>query len=180
MKIQPLYSTKEREKILSHLLDHPSEKINMNQLARRLKISVGQVHKYVSILRKEGIVKGDSLQDTATIRSLRVLCNLQKINEKKIIQLLKRHLPDISGIGIYGSWAKGTNIENADLDLWIKMKKSPSDIDIAKTRKEIETVIGVPVDLTIATSESMKHFREKSDSFYFSLFNGIKLWGEEL
>ena len=180
MKIQPLYSTKEREIILNYLLDHPSEKINMNQLARKLKISVGQVHKYISILRREGIVKGDSLQDTPTVRSLRILYNLQKINKKKIVQLLKRHFPDISGIGIYGSWAKGTNIENADLDIWIKIEKSPLDINIAKTRKEIEIVIGVPVDLTMATPESMKHFREKSDSFYFSLYNGIKLWGEEL
>ena len=180
MKIQPLFSTKERELILAYLLDHPSEKINMNQLARKLRISVGQIHKYISILRREGIVKDNNLQDTPTIRSLRILHNLQKINERKVIQLLKRSIPDILGIGIYGSWAKGTNIENADLDIWIKIKKSPSDIDIAKTRKEIESAIRVSVDMTIATPESMKHFREKSDSFYFSLYNGIKLWGKEL
>ena len=180
MKIQPLFSTKERELILAYLLDHPSEKINMNQLARKLKISVGQIHKYVSILRKEGIVKGIGIQDTPMVRSLRVLRNLQRIEEKKLINRLKRHIPNILGIGIYGSWADGTNKENADLDVWIKLEKSPADIDIAKTRKELENVILVPVDITIATPEHMKHFREKSDSFYFSLYNGIKLWGEEL
>lgn len=180
MKVQPLFSTKERELILAYLLDHPSEKINMNQLARKLKVSVGQIHKYVSILRKEGIVKGISIQDTSMVRSLRVLRNLQRIGERKLINRLKRRIPDISGIGIYGSWANGTNTENADLDIWIKLEKSPADIDIAKTRKELENVIRVPVDITIATPERMKHFREKSDSFYFSLYNGIKLWGEEL
>lgn len=180
MKMHPLLSTKEREKILGYLLEHPSGRINMNKLARELKLSVGQIHKYVSILRKDGLVVGDELQEIPFTCALRLLWNLKRIQEADAVRILRRHFPKLKGVGIYGSWAGGTNLEDADLDIWVKMKKEPGDIELAKARKEIEGKIGVPVDITITTPERLEHFLEKSEAFYFSLYNGRILWGEGL
>lgn len=179
MKIYPLLSTKEREKILGYLLYH-QENINMNKLARKLNLSVGQIHKYVSILRKEGLVVNDELKETPFTCALRLLWNLKRIQEAGVVGMLRNCFPELEGLGLYGSWASGTNLEGADLDIWVKMKKEPGDLEIVKARKEIEPKIGVPVDITIATPERLEHFREKSDAFYFSLYNGIILWGEGL
>ncbi|MBI5035829.1 hypothetical protein HZC09_00655 [Candidatus Micrarchaeota archaeon] len=180
MNIRELLSTEEREKILGHLLGHPAEKINMNALARTLKVSPGQVHKYVAILRKEGLAKKDGFRETPVTRALRVLFNLKKIKEAGLVETMRRRFRKATGIGVYGSWAAGTNVENADLDLWLKMQLEPGDLEIARARKEAEKRIGAPVDFTIATPERLERFREKSDAFYFSLYHGILLWGEDL
>jgi predicted nucleotidyltransferase len=180
MKIYRLLSTDERERILGYVLEHPSERINMNKLARELKLSVGQIHKYVTILREYKIVMDDRLQEIPLTCALRLLWNLKRIKEAKVVGILRRGLPNIIGIGIYGSWASGTNSEGADLDLWVNTEKEPDDISIAKVRRELETRMQLPVDLTITTPDRLAHFRKKSDAFYFSLYHGIVLWGDRL
>lgn len=180
MKLHPLMSTMERELILGYLFGHPSEKINMNKLARELKLSVGQIHKYVSLLRKYGFVSKDKLQQVPIICALRLLWNMKMIGEKGLVRVLRRHFKELKGVGIFGSWALGTNLERADLDVWVKMDEEPEDIDLAKTKREMESKMKVPVDIIIATPETLEHFRRKSDAFYFSLYNGRLLWGEGL
>lgn len=180
MNMQILFSTKQRELIMNYLLDNPNKEINMNQIARKLKISPAQVHKYITILRGEHLVRDKTFLSTSLINSLRIVRNLNKINELNTVRILQKYFPMAEGIGIYGSWAKGMNDETADLDIWIKMKKTLKDIEIAKARREIEQKIGKPVDITILTPERIKNLREKNDSFYFSIYHGITLWGEGL
>src|SRR3989338_3592857 len=150
MNIHDLLSTSERERILGYLLEHPSEKISMNGLARKLGLSAGQIHKYVGILRGEGLVLGTALQETPLTRALRLLWNIKRIQEAKVVDVLRGRFPESEGIGIYGSWAHGTNFEGADLDIWLSMKKEPEDLKIAKARRELEERAGVPVDITTA------------------------------
>lgn len=180
MNIQSLFSTKQRELIMNYLLENPSKEINMSQIAKNLKMSRSQVHKYISILRNFGLVKGKKLLNMPSINSFRLTRNLIKIGETRIVSLVRKNFPKVQGIGLYGSWSKGTNDETADLDLWIKMKKSASDAEIAQARREVEQKIGKPVDITILAPEIIKNLREKNDSFYFSLYHGITLWGEGL
>ena len=180
MNITTLFSTTKRVRILDHLLKHPSEPINMNRLAKKLGMSAGLIHKYVTILREEGIVSGNLLVESPVVHSLRLLLNLKRIEESNVLGKLRKHFKKAKGIGIYGSWAKGTNKEDADLDVIIRTAIEQEDITVAKARKELSQAIGAPVDIVIATPERLKHFREKSDAFYFSLYNSITLWGEGL
>ncbi len=180
MEIHPLVSTEERELILGYLLAHPSEKINMNGIARELGLSPGQIHKYVSILRKEGLVKGDEWAEGPLAHALRLLFNIKRIGGAEVVGILRRELPGVTGVGIFGSWASGTNLEGSDLDIWVKMGKEPEELAVARARRKLEERVGAPVDIVIATPERMEHFRKKSDAFYFSLYNGRFLWGEEL
>ncbi len=180
MNVSQLFSTKEREKILDYLLEHPSEQINMNKLARKLNLSPGQIHKYISMLRKSHLVERDKLKETPFTRAFRLVNNLKRIEKSKIVSLLRTTSPGITGMGMYGSWASGSNLESADLDIWLKVKNEAADEDIAKVRKELEKKLGAPVDIIVATPERLEHLHEKSDSFYFSLYNGILLWGEGL
>ena len=179
MNITRLLSTKEREKILGYLLTRPSEEMTMRALAGKLGLSAGQIHKYFGILRKEGLFEGDRLKEGPLTASLRLLWNVKRIEEAGVVEILRRRIRKVAGIGIYGSWAAGTNSEDSDLDLWVKTEAEPlDDLEIAKARKELESKLGVPADIVIASSERLKRFREKSDAFYFSLYNGRLLWGE--
>ena len=180
MNITALFSTKEREEILGYLLAHPSEEITMRGLARKLSLSASQIHKYVGILKKAGLFEQNRLKETPLTSALRLLWNLKRIGGAGIVAILRRRFGKVAGIGMYGSWASGTNTEGSDLDLWVKTEIKPKDIGIAQARKELESKLGVPVDIVIATPKGLEHFREKSDAFYFSLYNGKLLWGEGL
>ncbi len=182
MNISPLFSTPKRELLLCRLLSRPSETLNMNGLARELKISPGQVHKYAGILQKEGLFesRGGKLADSPNTRALRVVCNLKRAESGRVVQILRRYFPNAAGIGVFGSWVKGTNNEGSDFDVWIKIENEPEDLLVARARRELERSLGVPADITIATPSRVSGFKEKSGSFYFSLFSGITLWGAEL
>lgn len=180
MNLSMIFSTKEREKILDYLLKYPTKKINMNKLARDLDLSPGQIHKYVSILRKEKIIANDQLKEFHITFALRLLLNHKRIQKANIVKILHNSFPQLKGLGIFGSWARGTNLEGADLDIWLKMEDEPNDLEIAKAKRAIERKIKVPVDLVIASPKRLKHIKEKSDAFYFSLYSGINIWGEEL
>lgn len=111
---------------------------------------------------------------------MRAAKNLSEIEKSRVTHIIKKEIPAAKGIGVYGSWVHGTNYEKTDLDLWVKAPKNPSDLQVARARREIEKKVGVPVDLTCFDKEKLEQIKEKSDSFYFSLYNSIKLWGEDL
>lgn len=180
MDLPALISTKERERILDYLLKHPSVSINMRRIARELNLSPGQIHKYVTIMRNEGLVEADALVECPLTSALRLLLNTKRISDADIVGLLRKRFIKMKGVGIYGSWASGTNGEKSDLDVWIKIGREPRDIEMARARRDIEKRIGVEADLVFATPQRLKNLREKSDAFYYSLYNGKILWGEAL
>ncbi len=180
MDIPPLLSTDERVKLLSHILLHPSEEIVPDRIARKVGVSKSQAHKYVGILRENGIIKGKALQDTPLVRALRALFNIEMLERANAIALLRRHFPKAKGIGMFGSFASGANSEDSDLDIWVKTADEPSDLEVARAKKELGEKLGAQVDIVVATHQRLQRLREKSDAFYFSLYNGKILWGDSL
>jgi len=178
MEMQPLFSTVEREKIMRYLLENPSTEINMNAMARRLCLSPGQIHKYVSLLRGNGLVEGKWLRDTPLVRALRLIDNLRRIDDARLVRLARRYLTGVKGIAVYGSWATGSNLETADLDIWVKMAKEPKDAELAALRRKLGEAIGAPVDILIATPGRLEHLKSKNESLFHSLYHSIVLWGE--
>ncbi len=180
MDISKLVSRKERVKLLEHLLYHASEEIVPNRLAKKVGVSRSQAHKYVNILREAGLVEGKRLRETPMLQSIRALLNLGRIEEADASGILKRHFPKMAGWGVFGSWSTGTNSEGSDLDVWVKLDNEPEDLEIARAKKEISERLGVPVDIIAATPKRLEGFKKKSDSFYFSLYNGKAIWGDGL
>jgi predicted nucleotidyltransferase len=180
MDISRLLSTSERLKILAYVLSHPSEEIVPDRIARKVGVSRSQAHKYVAIMRGEGLVRGKQLEQGPVPDSLRLLMNTRRISEARLTDALRRRFPKATGIGVFGSWANGTNEEGSDLDVWLKMPAEPPDLEVARAKKETGEKLGAPLDMFIATPARLSRLREKSDAFYFSLYNGKLLWGEGL
>jgi len=118
MDISQLVSRKERLVLFEYLLYHPFEEIVPNRLAKKVGVSRSQAHKYVNILRKAGLVKGKTLQETPMLQSLRALINVVRLEKAGVGSMLERHFPKMKGWGVFGSWAFGTNSEASDLDIW--------------------------------------------------------------
>ena len=172
--------TKRAERLLFYILEHPNEEISQTRLAKKLGMSPGQVHNYVARWRKCGLVKGSRAVDSPEVRALRRWRNILRVGKADVVKLILRHFPKAKGIGVYGSWAEGTNEEGSDLDAWVRLENKPDDLALANAGREIADKLGVQVDLTVLTPNQEKEWLERNDAFYFSIYHGIVLWGSGL
>jgi predicted nucleotidyltransferase len=56
--------------------------------------------------------------NNSSVKSIKIIFNINQFKPS----FFKKY-PFIEGVGLYGSCVKGTNTEDSDIDLWIKLKK---------------------------------------------------------
>lgn len=70
-------------------------------------------------------------------------------------KILKQHLPDlskkysISYLGIFGSYVRGEQKEDSDLDVLVEFSKTPDIFEFIGLKQEISDMLGVKVDLVM-------------------------------
>lgn len=177
MNLPKILSTKERLKILRFII-YKTEPLNVNKIARELKLSKGLVSKLFDILIKEGLLKriGNKflVQDNISTKAIKIMLNLENFDTK----IFKKY-DFIKSVGLYGSFTKGKNTEESDIDLWILMEKTKEEYlakltnDLKKKYKNIK-----PLYLT---EEKLKILKKEDTVFYYSLvFGSITIYGDEL
>ena len=63
----------------------------------------------------------------------------------KILNYLKSYQPD--RVGVFGSWARGENRADSDLDILIKLTKPVSLLTFVRMQRELSELLDVTVDL---------------------------------
>ncbi len=65
--------------------------------------------------------------------------------KKKIVPILKRE--EVTKAAIFGSFARGEEKKNSDIDILVEIKKDISLLDFIGIKLEIEEAVGRKVDL---------------------------------
>jgi predicted nucleotidyltransferase len=88
--------------------------------------------------------------------------------QKSVIQKLKPYDP--SKIGVFGSYAKGRENDDSDLDLLINLKKRINLFELMNLEKELSSLLGVEVDLVTegAVNKHMKPYIKKDVIYIFN------------
>jgi len=176
-----IFSRKQREEILSHMLNNPSGSYRVREIAKEFRVSVGSVSQFLALLKKKGILrrKGDAFfvnTNTPLVRAIKIVLNVSQID----IAPLKR-IPGLQGIGLYGSWANGMNREDSDIDIWIRVEKKPGEEIIAGVSSRVRKRMKRSVQLLIIDPEKNRMLRENDPIFYYSLIYGsVVLYGKSL
>jgi predicted nucleotidyltransferase len=85
------------------------------------------------------------------------------------------------GLGLYGSWARGTNHQDSDLDVWIKADSLPPESELARLQRDLSLQAGSEVNLLVLTPEKLERLKRDDPPFYNSLVtNSVTLKGEPL
>ena len=174
--MESIFSTKERIKILKDVI-FSDQSISVNVIAARLKISKGLVSKYLDVLLKEGIAKKSNgkylIVDSPITKGTKILLNITDIDAG-----IFKKFDFVEAAGLYGSCAKGENMDESDVDIWIKIKDVGDEKAASLTamvNKKIKNV--KPLFLTTKKIEKMK---KDDELFYHSLsFGSIVLYGEK-
>lgn len=181
MEIASLFSTVERIITIEYVLSNPSQKFSVRKLARTLKLSPSHISKILKQLSKMKIIENNvvNLKNPIT-RILKIFFNIEKLEEISLIKFSKKTIPKLLGIGIYGSWADGTNYEDSDLDIWIKSSEPIKEKNTAKLNSYLIRKLGREVTLLSLWPEKIEILRKKDEVFYHSLtFGSIVLFGEK-
>ena len=172
--MENIFSTRQRVKILQNII-FKANTISVNNIAKQLKLSKGLVSKYFDILRKEKILKRADgkflVADSSIVKGIRVLLNVRHIN----INIFKKY-SFVRTAGLYGSCAKGDNLEDSDIDLWIKVDDI-SDGKLASLTSEINKKI-IGAKIIFLTDKKIAKLKKEDELFYHSLvFGSIILYG---
>lgn len=172
MNLEKLLSSKERIKILKSIL-YKTESLSVNKTAKELKLSKALISQFFSILKKETILSAkNKVNNNLNTKQLKILLNLNSID----VKALKK--PFIRSAGLYGSFVKGENTEESDIDLWI-LAENAKEEQLAELTSELKRQGNVkPLYLT---EDKLKTLREKDKLFYHSLvFGSITIYGDKL
>ena len=139
-----------KEKIKEYFFINPTSKLRVRQIERTLKLPLPSVIRYCKELEKEGaltIIKiGNVVFYTADRTNENFLLekklfNIKEPYEKGLIKYLKTefHNPTII---VFGSYSKGEDIENSDIDLYIETP-SKKEINLGRFEKPLKRKIQV-------------------------------------
>ena len=175
-KISKILGTPKKIALLHEILFSDSP-IRVNDIAKRKRVSAGLASKYLQELKKLGVVKkrkeGYFTVESPMTKTLRLLLNsliLQRIKLKKYI---------IQGAGVYGSWAKGENRRDSDIDIWIFSERKMSEEEISEISAEIRKKTGCEPDLIALNPEKLPEMK-KNERLYCALRESLVIYGKGL
>jgi len=176
--LQQLFSTKERMMILGHVLSGGS--LNTNTISMKTGVSKGLVSIYLTMLVSFGMLgksgrKYVPKREELIFRAVKTLFNTVRLGNVKPFDR------KITGIGVYGSYAKGTNTPESDIDIWIKASDRLGEEKVARFEYEMANAMGSKVNAIVIDPERMERLKKEDKEFYHSIAAGsITLWGESL
>lgn len=176
-----IFSRRQREEILAHMLGNPSRGYRVREIAKEFKVSVGSVSQFLALLKKNRILrrKGDVFFVDAgnpLSKAIKIVLNVAELD----VAPLKK-IPGLLGIGLFGSWAKGTNREDSDIDIWVKVKKRVGQEIIARASGQLNRKTSHKAEVLVLDPEKSESLKKEDPIFYYSLVYGsVVLYGESL
>ena len=136
--------------IKEYFFVNPTAKLRVREIERTLKLPLPSVIRYCKELKKEGILKSLETGKVVFYSADRInekfllekkLFNIKQIHEKGLLQYLKNELHNPVVI-IFGSYGKGEDIEDSDIDLYIETP-SKKEINLGNFEKLLKRRIQV-------------------------------------
>ncbi len=157
------------------------DRLNLRDIARRLGMSPAAVHNNLDILRQFDLIsiEKDKNQhmvipntDNYYYRSIMKVMNYRKIQDCKAF----RELEKFGVIGIYGSFAEGTDDKNSDIDLIIFTEGS--EIEVRAVANTLSQQINKEINILMLNRRKLDNLKKSDYEFYMRLklqsvtFNG--------
>jgi predicted nucleotidyltransferase len=172
-----LFKTEERARILRYVMFRSA--FSVAEVSRATGVTKGLVSRYLRLLVEHGLLQKEGREysplDGAHSRAIKLLLNLERID------LSALSLGPVRGLGLYGSWARGTNHQESDLDVWIRADGLPAESYLARLQKDLSQQAEGEVNLLVLTPEKLERLKREDPPFYDSLvMNSVTLIGEPI
>ena len=156
---------------------------HIRDIAERLDASPGHIHNIIQFLKENDLILEKKEKNrkiiyinskNALIKKIRSLINIWKLLETKSFNRLRRFGP----IGVYGSFANGTNDEHSDMDLWVYTdEKLISFQDILRA---LENEVNVKENLLVLNRNKISELKKEDREFYMRIKLTSTIFGEDI
>lgn len=136
--------------ILAHFFTHPTTQFHMRELSRQTNFSMPTIVSATKLLEKQNLIHKTKIanlslfqanRDNTTFLNLKRIHNLEQIFASGLITYIKHELSN-PGIVLFGSFAKGEDVEESDIDLYIETP-SKKQLNFIKYEKVLKRKIQV-------------------------------------
>ena len=148
-----------KDKIKEYFFLNPTIKLRVRQIERIVKVPLPSVIRYTKELEKESILTSSEIANIrvflANRASKQFLLEKRLFNIKNISTLADFLIEELSNpnIVIFGSYSKGEDLENSDIDIYIETA-SKKKLNLEKFEKLLQRKIHVFVYKNINTIEN--------------------------
>ena len=164
-----LYQKITQLKVLKLFMDNPYTSFYLRESSRILKMDPMTVKRSINLLlvnnlltktlEKNRILYKANIENPA-FKHLKIYFNISYLNEKKIVQFLQDNMKTITSIILFGSYAKGENDKDSDIDiLTISLSKD-------KPTAKLATLLKNDVNLVNFSSSQWKNQAKINRAFY--------------
>ncbi len=126
--------------VRDYFMLNPTARLRVREIERRTGAPLPSVIRYARELEKEGILRSSEVSgvrlysaDRAsdTFLAAKRVRNLELLYESGLVEHLRRELGNPC-IVLFGSYSRGEDVEDSDIDLYIETKESPDLSRFAK------------------------------------------------
>lgn len=176
-----LYQKIRQLTVLKLFIDNPHNSYYLRESARLLKMDPMTVKRALSLFVADGLLlkKEEKNQilykakiDSPSFRYLKISYNLSWLEKKGVSEFLSHHMNTVTSILLFGSFAKGENDNESDVDiLIISLSKNTPTAEVAKLLKR-------DVNLINFTPAQWSQQANTNKAFYLDvILDGIVLYG---
>lgn len=157
--------TKMNLEILAALAEQES---SLRELAERVNCSPAKIHQAISLFKRDGLVTTKRLKNRLLIlpdrknplyRRVKALINISKIINAKGYAPLKK----IGLLGVYGSYAQGTDDKESDIDLLIVTDKK--EMELRDAIRILEKELGKKINPLVKTRKQLGELEKEDKEF---------------
>lgn|SRR3989338_1264814 len=139
-----------KKEIKDFFFTNPTTKLRVRQIERSVKVPLPSVIRYTTELEKEGILKSTAIANVKFYSADRIsetfliekkLSNIKMLFLSGLMDFLVKELSNPLII-VFGSYAKGEDVENSDIDLYVETSVK-NEIMLDKFEKKMQRRIQI-------------------------------------
>ena len=181
--LKNLIGSKTRQTILKAFIDSPDTEFYTRQLASLHHISVGTLHRELTNLTTAGILKARKIGNIKLFslnKQNPVYEEIKNIIHKTtgVVKFIKDAIPHVRGVKvafIYGSFAKGDERQDSDVDMFLIGNNIDED-KLVRAISKIEKKLFKEINYTRYTESEYKREKEKKNSFISEVIKSKKIF----
>lgn len=148
------------------------EELSIRSIAERLDCSPAKVHQAVALFKRHGMVTTERKKNTLLVkpnrgnplyRGVKSLINISSILDSEAYRKLAKE----GSIGVYGSFAQGTDDQHSDVDLLIVTERK--QLELAGHIIRLTEDLRREVHPVVMTPEKLRILEQKDYEFYIRL-----------
>jgi predicted nucleotidyltransferase len=180
-KYLKLYEETARNKIIEILFKYPEKEFSLSDLAKEAGVAKANIGGILTDFQEAGLISIEKLAKIWRIKAnqtnwlfirSKIVYNLNFVYKSGLVEFLVDHFKNPKSIVLFGSFRKGEDLSNSDIDLAIESDETKEYRVIGlRELSEFESMIGRRIQLHLFNRQSV------DINVFNNIANGILLWG---